>query len=372
MKKYIFTILISILVLFCILNPENMIASTKSALALWATIILPSLFPFMILTNLIQKTALPYLLQKFLSPLMTFLFNLPGVASLAISLGMTGGYPIGAKVTNDLLKDNSITISDANHLITFVNNTGPLFMLGAVGIGIYKSTAIGLLLIISHYLSAILIGIMGKFTKEKTKPKNNKNITFNIIKISDIGNTLNEVIKKSIDTILTVGGFIILFSIISTFLEQTKLLTYISQIFLPMLKIETSTAIFTGLLEVTNGINKIATVQISLLEKLIITSSLISFGGMSIHFQTLSIISKSKISFLKYLTGKLLHGLLSGIITYLLLTYTNLSNILPINTLYNISPNSIEFSKIENVILGFFIFIVLFKIYQLFTDREKF
>lgn len=366
MKKYIFTAFISILVLFCILNPESMIASTKSAISLWTTIILPSLFPFMILTNLIQKTALPYLLGKLLSPLMKFLFNLPGVSSLAIFLGITGGYPIGAKITNDLLLENSITKDDANHLITFVNNTGPLFMLGAVGIGIYKSTTIGLLLLISHYISAIIIGIIGKFIKGKNPIEKNKRITFNIIKLSDTGNILNESIKKSVDTILMVGGFIILFSIISTFLEQTKLLIYIFQIFLPIQKIETLNAIMTGLLEVTNGLNKIALSNITLIKKLIITSSLISFGGMSIHFQTLSIITKSKINFLKYLTGKLFHGILSGITTYLLITYTNFSNILPINTSYNISYNSIEFSKIANIFLSFFIFIVLFKLSQLF------
>lgn len=363
MKKYIFTILISILVLFCILNPESMISGTKSALTLWATIIIPSLFPFMILTNLIQKTALPYLLGKLLSPLMNFLFNLPGISSLAIFLGMTGGYPIGAKITNDLLLENSITKHDANHLITFVNNTGPLFMLGAVGLGIYNSPAIGLLLLISHYISAIIIGIIGKFIKRKNPVENNKKIAFNIIKLSDIGNILNEAIKKSIDTILMIGGFIILFSIISAFLEQTNILIYISKIFLPMLKVETSTAILTGFLEVTNGINKIALVNIPLIQKLIITSSLIGFGGMSIHFQTLSIISKTKINFLKYLTGKLFHGILSGITAYLLIIYTNFSKILP-EDVSNFYLHQLNMSYTLNVLLSFFIFIVLFKLLQ--------
>ena len=142
MKKYILTIFISILVLFCIIYPQTMISSTKSALSLWATIIVPSLFPFILLADLIQKTALPFLIGKILSPIMKIIFKLPGISSLAIFLGMTGGYPIGAKVTSDLLKQNSITKKDANHLITFVNNTGPLFMLGVVGIGIYQKRKI--------------------------------------------------------------------------------------------------------------------------------------------------------------------------------------------------------------------------------------
>jgi len=168
MKKYIFTIFISILVLFCIIAPSNMISATKSALTLWATIIIPSLFPFMILADLIQKTALPFLFQKMFSPIMKLIFKLPGISILAVFLGMTGGYPIGAKVTVDLLSKNEITKNDANHLIMFVNNTGPLFMLGAVGIGLYKNVYIGksdlpcndlcaLCILVTHVLPILLL-----------------------------------------------------------------------------------------------------------------------------------------------------------------------------------------------------------------------
>ena len=177
MKKYLFTILISILVLFCIIYPNLMIDSTKSAISLWATVVLPSLFPFIILSNLIQNTALPLLFGKFLTPFTNLIFRLPGISSIAIFLGMIGGYPIGAKVTNDLLSDKSINKNDANHLITFTNNAGPLFMIGAIGIGIYKNINIGILLLISHYISALLIGFIGSFLKKKN---DNSSISFNI------------------------------------------------------------------------------------------------------------------------------------------------------------------------------------------------
>lgn len=373
MKKYILTIFISILVLFCIIYPESMISSTKSALTLWATIIVPSLFPFMILSNLIQQTAVPFILGKTLSPLMNIIFSLPGISSLAIILGMTGGYPIGAKVTSDLLKENSITKQDANHLITFVNNAGPLFMLGAIGIGIYKNIYVGILLLISHYLSALFIGFISKLIKKKDNKNNHNNsqISFNILKLSEIGTVLNETIKKSIDIILSIGGFIILFSIISSLIEKTKILSLIGSIIFPTLEIETSNAISIGLLEVTNGVNKIATINnISLLQKLIITSILLGFGGMSIHFQTLSIISKTDISFLKYILGKTFQGILSGLITYLLTTYTKFSQLIPLKAFNSFSNNSIEFLQILNTMLAFFMFIVLFKLLQIILHTK--
>ncbi len=364
MRKYIPAIFIAILSIFCILNPQNMINSTKSSLTLWATVIVPSLFPFMILSDLTQKTAIPFILNKFLSPLMKILFNLPGISSLAIFLGMTGGYPIGAKITSDLLKENSITKDDANHLITFVNNTGPLFMLGAIGIGIYKNSYVGLLLLISHYTSAILIGFICKFIKSKSEIKNHNNyqISFNVIKLSNIGSILTETIKKSIDTVLSIGGFIVLFSIISSLIEQSKIFSFIK---IPGLTTEVSTSFITGLLEVTNGINKIATVNnIPLLNKLIITSILIGFGGMSIHFQTLSIICNSQISFTKYLIGKTAQGILSGIITFLLLSYTNFAKLIPLNVSGSFAINPTELIQIQNTLLIFFIFVVIFKLLQ--------
>lgn len=369
MKKYIFTIFISILVLFCIIAPSNMISTTKSALTLWATIIIPSLFPFMILADLIQKTALPFLFQKIFSPLMKMIFKLPGISILAVFLGMTGGYPIGAKVTVDLLSKNEITKNDANHLIMFVNNTGPLFMLGAVGIGLYKNIYIGILLLLAHYLSAILVGFIIRFTKPRiSEMRNSYPIEFKAIKLSDIGSTLNDTIKKSIDTVLSIGGFIILFSLISALIEQSKILSFIT---LPWLNTETSTSLITGLLEVTNGVNKIAMANMPLLQKLIITSILIGFGGMSIHFQTLSIIGSTSISFIKYLLGKAIQGILSGIITFFLISYTRFSTLIPLNASCNIQYNSVESSRILNTISIFLILSVLFKLSQILFNNKK-
>lgn len=371
MKKYLFTILILILVLFCIIHPNLMIDSTKSSISLWATVILPSLFPFIILSSLIQNTALPLLFGKVLTPFTKLLFGLPGISSTAIFLGMIGGYPIGAKVTNDLLNDKSINLHDANHLITFVNNSGPLFMIGAIGIGIYKNIYIGILLLLSHYISSILIGFIGRFLKQKNNNRAKKsNINFKILKLNDIGNILTDSIKKSIDIVLTIGGFIIIFGILSTMLEQTKILSLISNSLLPMLKTEVTNGVISGILEVTSGINKIATVNIPLLNKIIITSILVGFGGISIHFQTLSIISKSGINFAKYIIGKAFQGLLSGLITYLLITYTTFSKLIPTTTsTFNIL--AIETNKIFNTLLTFFIFIVLFKLFQILSHKTK-
>lgn len=362
MKKYIFTFFVSTLVLFCILFPESMITSAKNGISLWWKIILPSLFPFLILSNLIIKTALPKLFGKLLNPVMQFIFKLPGISALAVFLGMLGGYPVGAKITADLRETKVISLNTANKLIAFTNNAGPLFITGAIGVGLYNNKKIGLLLLLTHYISASLVGIIFKIPKEEGVK--NSNIEFEIITLSKLGNTLNEAIKNAISSVVAIGGFIVLFSIISTILIESGIISFISGLLLPKLDKNVSYSIFSGLLEVTNGVNLLSTSNIPLNQKLILTSILLGFGGFSIHAQTLSVIAKTDIKIIFYLLGKTFQGIIAGILTYLALLYTNFSEILLTPTFAGIEYNSYGFNAILSVILWELVSIVIFKIFQ--------
>lgn len=369
MKKYIFTIFVFILVLFCILFPEAMITSTKTGITLWWKIVLPSLFPFMILSNLITKTAIPKLFGKLLNPIMKFIFRLPGISAIAIFLGMIGGYPIGAKVTSDLRTNNTISKDVANTLIKFTNNSGPLFITGAIGIGLYNNPKIGSLLLITHYLSALVVGLL--FRKKEEDLSLAKEIDFEVITLSNFGQTLNTSIKNAIISVSSICGFIVLFSIISTILFQTGIISTISAFIFPTLNKKVSHAIISGLLEVTNGINLLSATTLPLKQKLILTATLIGFGGFSIHAQTLGILSKTDIKISSYLAGKTLQGIIAGTLTYIFLIYTNFSEILLTPVFSEIQYNSHGFNMIFSVITGFFIFIVVFKIFQILVYKSK-
>lgn len=369
MKKYIFTFLISILVLFCITFPESMIDATKNGLSLWWKIILPSLFPFLILSNLIIKTALPKLFGKLLNPLMRFIFKLPGISALAVFLGMIGGYPVGAKVTADLRQNNTISKDVANTLIAFTNNAGPLFISGAIGIGLYNNAKIGNLLLITHYLSALLVGFFFKKPTNK-KPKNN-NIEFDIVNIANLGNILSEAIKNAISSVVSVGGFIILFSIISTLLLECGVISLLASFIFPNLDISTSYSILSGILEVTNGVNLLSTCNISLIQKLVITSILLGFGGFCIHTQTLSVIAKTDIKISAYLLGKTLQGIFAGALTYITLLYTNFSEILLTPVFSGVEFSSHGFNSLMSVILCDVVITIVFKLFQTLWYLKK-
>jgi len=373
MKKYIFTIFVFLLTLFCILFPESMIDSTKNGLSLWWKVVLPSLFPFLILSNLITKTAIPMVFGKVLNPVMKFIFNLPGICALPLFLGMTGGYPIGAKITSDLRVHRQISRNIANRLIAFTNNSGPLFITGAIGIELYGNKQIGTLLLLSHYISALLISLAFRFeNKNEYLDSETKKIDFEIITLKNLGTTLTDAVKNGVTSVVLIGGFIVLFSIISTIMLETDMIYAISNLIFKGIDKTTSFSIISGILEVTNGVNLISNANISLIQKLIITSILLGFGGFSIHAQTLSVISKTDIKTSYYLIGKTLQGVLSGVITYLLLIYTNFSKILltPVFN-NNLEYNSHGINMIFNVLFIFTIFISVFKILQELNDKTK-
>lgn len=363
---YLFSLIIFCLAIFCIIYPSDMIAATRNGLSLWITIILPSLFPFLILSELIQKTAITKIFSKLLSPIMRPIFKLPGVSSVAIFLGMTGGYPIGAKVTSDLRKSNSLSQIHARRLISFANNSGPLFISGAIGIGLYRNPSVGLILLISHYISALLVGFLFRFYKPgEVAQASGDSIHFEIIKISDIGFALANTIKKALNIVMLIGGFIIMFSIITSILAKTGILLFLAKSVMPFFPESLSISIITGFMEVTNGVSKLATLNsIALSEKLIATSVLVGFGGLSVHMQTLSVLSDSDIGVSTYLIGKILQGIFSGAITFLLLYYTNFSLLIAQTTFAGSTYSSYGFIKLVSAITIMFLFIVAFKIIQ--------
>lgn len=325
LKKYFFTIIFFLFMITLLIFSNNNLIAAQNGLALWAKNVLPTLFPFFVATELLCQTNFTYILGKLLNKLIKPIFNLPGESVIAIILGTISGYPIGAKVVCNLKNQKIITKIEAERLIAFTNNSGPLFILGTVGITLFHNKHLGIILLISHIFSSLTVGYLFRFWKRNKLDVNFREIHFNSklspIKISGIGEILGNAIKKSISSILSVGGFIVLFSVILSILENSGILDIINM-FLYQFGIskEISSAIFTGIIEVTNGVNLSSSIYTSLPTlSILLTSFLLGFGGISVLLQVYSIISKENISVKPYLLGKLLQGFLSILFTFILL-----------------------------------------------------
>jgi len=234
------------------------------------------------------------------------IFNVPGEGAFPFIMGIISGYPTGAKIVSNFKEQHICNKEEAERLIAFTNNSGPLFILGTVGISLFGDARIGYILLLSHIIACILVGVIFRNWKKnsirseifKQKQKNE-----NIMHLRDVGEVLGNSIKKSIGTILNIGGFIIVFSVILSILETGgvfEVLEKIGEIFnIPK---EISTSIFSGIIELTNGVKNISMIKTTNLT-ICITSFLLGFGGISVLLQVWSIISKYNISIRPYFYG---------------------------------------------------------------------
>ncbi|EOD00888.1 sporulation integral membrane protein YlbJ [Caldisalinibacter kiritimatiensis] len=295
---------------------------------------LPSLLPFFILSEILIGLGIVDFIGTLLQPLMKPIFNVPGEGAFPFVMSITSGYPVGVKITSKLLCENKINKIQAQRLVSFCSTSGPLFMIGAVSIGMFHNTAIGSLIALSHYLGAITVGLIFRFYKinegyiSKAKQKYSiKDAFINLSKARkkdgrSLGELMGDSVKESIDTMLIVGGFIILYSVIIEILSLSNILDFICKLFtilFPINNTELLKGLISGMIEITNGCRIVANVNTSnLLIKISTASFIIGWSGFSIHSQSASIISKTDINLIIYMIAKFFHGLFSSLYTYIL------------------------------------------------------
>src|SRR6056297_3528336 len=123
------TVIITILV---VIFSESSFYAALEGLRVWWEIVFPSLLPFFIIAEILMGLGVVHFLGALMEPLMKPLFKVPGVGAFAMAMGLASGYPIGAKITGNLRRNNMCTKTEAERLVSFTNTADPLFMIGAV------------------------------------------------------------------------------------------------------------------------------------------------------------------------------------------------------------------------------------------------
>lgn len=327
-----FLALCFLLFCFCLLLFSNTnLPAVKNGLSLWANSVVPSLFPFFVATELLINTNIVNILGRFFNGFMKPLFNINGKGSFCFIMGLISGYPVGAKIACNFRENNICSKEECERLLSFTNNSGPLFIVGTVGISMFGNSTIGILLLITHVLASLSVGFVFRFWKHGSntyKTDISKNLTLNKsnnITFNSLGEALGKSITNSISTILMIGGFVVIFSSIISILKSSGILNGLVIGLTPLfyfLHIDTSfiSGLITGFLEITNGINYISTIHIKAIStNLIFTAFILGFGGISVLLQIWSIISKSDLSIKPYFYGKLLQGIFASFYTFILI-----------------------------------------------------
>ena len=326
-KRNMISILFLLFTISILIFSNSNLTAVKSGISLWATSVVPSLFPFFVATELLMHTNVIYLIGNLLNRFMKPLFNVRGEGAFAFIMGIISGYPIGAKIATNFRKENICTKEECERLLSFTNNSGPLFIIGSVGILLYRNTMIGLLLFITHLLASLCVGFVFRFWKKDSSDNNilSSNAYMhqkNRATFSNLGEILSESIVSSIKSILVIGGFVVIFSSIISILNAsgiTHIIELLLSPFFDWIHIDTSFIgpIFTGFFEITNGISTISNIACKKLSiNIIITAFLLGFGGVSVLLQVLSITSKSDLSIKPYIYGKVLQGILAALYVY--------------------------------------------------------
>ena len=354
MKRFsalLFLLLILSTTIAMLFYPQAAYQGACQGLETWIVHLVPSLLPFFIVADLLLSLGFVRFLGVLLEPVMRPLFRLPGEAGFAVALGFTSGFPMGAILTASLKEQKLCTPQEAARLAAFTNNSSPLFLLIAVPVSMLHQPQLGVLLLSAHYLANLTIGILLRFTTSSTShntPQAHLLRTaiqqmqqYQTQHILPLGALFGQAIQKGIRSIVNIGGFVMLFSVLLALLQATDLLALLQKGFTLILTAlqfnpQFATALSAGLFEMTLGAQTAAQCPVNLLQQLMVISFILGWSGLSIQAQVSSILSGQQISARLYCLCRPLQGLLASLYNPLLTVF--FPQILSITTLQQLSP----------------------------------
>lgn len=341
MKAKIKSILLAsgvLLFAVCLLTmPTETVEASKRGLNIWASSVFPSLLPFFVTGELLIGFGVVHFIGVLFEPIMRPLFNVPGVGGFVWAIGMASGYPAGANFTARMRQEGQISKVEAERLVAFTNASNPIFIIAVISVSFLKTPSIGFLLAGVHYGSNLLVGLIMRFyQRNQTDYRNKENRkgiwkrAFNTLHNTRVthnkpfGKLFGDAIIQSVETALMIGGFIIIFSVISTVLIETGVLIWLSKVISAFFLIFNIPQILTlpfsiGIFEITIGAQQIASIlNQSMMVKAMLVSALLAFNGLSVHAQVASILASTDIRYNAYLYGRFIQaGLAATLILFL-------------------------------------------------------
>lgn len=307
-KKYSSLLICTITIFFLIqffIYTEEIIQAFFHGTKLFFNSLLPNIFLFFIISDILNNYSIIDYISLLFGNIITKLFKLPKEASYPFFMSLLSGFPGNSKFIKELLDNHAINDNEATKLLTFTHFSNPLFIISTIGINFLQSKRIGIIILICHFITNIIIGLLFrniyKPSKRNVIKKERNSLPFIPMLKNSISNTIN--------TIFIIYGIIIFFYILTTIINLNLNLNYFNQI------------ILNGLIEMTNGLSMISKLNFDIISKACLATFFISFGGFAVHMQVMSILSDYKINYFIYLISRLLHGSIASLLVFIILTY---------------------------------------------------
>lgn len=347
----------TILVIFLLFNSATLNTNLKLNVDLFLYKLLPAVFPYIFLTNILIESGLIYHLSWGLSKFTAKLFHISEVCCPAIIISLLMGYPNAAKYIAKLYENNSINSKQAQMLLGFTSLASPAFVISTLGIAFYSSITLGVILLVSHILSSLILGIfLGiKYKNIIQQTSNNSYILSKKTKGFDI---ISNSIFSTLKTLGIIFCFMAIFSCTAKLICTTLNLN------------ATLSAVILSIAEITNGLNEVALSNISDNLKILITSFCLSFGSLMILYQIYAVAHTCHIKFLVFLKHKLIQGVLSTIITYVLIKLFKFE--LPITSAFsNMQNTNYTYSHFFEIFILTSVLVILTIVISMLKQNSK-
>lgn len=273
-----------------VLFPAEAADAARQGLSLCLQTVLPSLFPFFVLSSLFIASGAADAFGRTLEPMMRPLFYLSGAGASALALGLVGGYPVGARTAAELYRGGRLSKAEAERLLSFCNNAGPGFILGVCGSAVLGSVRAGLYLYLVHVAAAVLTGValrrcalMECAAERPRVPR---------AQVKSLVSAFPAAVRDSFAAVWSVCGFVVLFAVVLRFVTLV----------LP------DRPLLVGFIELTNGVMALRADR----GGFVLCALFLAWGGLSVHAQTLSVLDDTDLSPRLYFLGKAIQAALSA------------------------------------------------------------
>lgn len=302
LRRILFFLLLAVCAAGLLLFPRQSAQAARDGMSLCFQTIIPSLFPFFVLSSLFISCGAADAFARLLRGVMRPLFGLGGAGASALALGLVGGYPVGARTVAELFAAGALRREEAERLLGFCNNAGPGFILGMCASAVFRSPRAGLYLYLVHVASAVFTGMLlcrdlphsGKSRRENSAQKPS----------AALSPLFPAAVQSALGSILNVCAFVVLFMV---------LLRLLLLLLPPGLSGNPLYPLLLGFVELSNGVAALPCSR----EGFVLCAVLLAWGGLSVHAQTLSVLAVSTLSVSRYWQGKILQAALSVPLAFL-------------------------------------------------------
>lgn len=282
---------------------ESVIEAVSRGLSLCGDVLIPSLFPFMVLSSFCVSLGIFEEDSQFSSFLMKKIFHLPAVCFSAILFGFTGGYPVGAKIISRLYEDGRIESRDARHLFSFCINAGPAFAVSVAGSMLTGDKRVGYVILSAVCVSSLMTGVIYGAVKRHDE----QSVTGVPRTQKALSESLLSAVNTSLESMLSVCGWMLVFSAASVIIRG-------------FIVNEKFALLYDALSEVTSGLESAAR-----LGSVEFVAASISFGGICVMFQLMPYIKKCGMKISEYLLFRIVNSVLTYVVCRVLLNMFNIS-----------------------------------------------